>query len=202
MTCRFQSRPGRLALCAIASLALFPDQATARPESHQGVAEQQNLFLSDYGTHVVSFSSEFGSGWEAANLTPSRADLDPQGSVIRPMIWSSASMAPFPHWIVFAFDRPRWITTLVLDNYLEEEADHPGISAKDIEVWAGNETDTLAKVGAIRLEKNRPGQRLIIAPTQTRFVKLVIKSNFGHPWYTEMGAPAAFDDGTRPLAER
>jgi len=157
---------------------------------------------------VLAFSSEYGSGWEAANLTPSRADLEPENAIIRPLVWSSAPDAPFPHWLLFGFSEPRWITHLVFDNFLADEADHPGISAKDIEVWAGDDEAQLSRVATFTLARNQPGQAVRIEPLQARRVKLVIASNYGHPWYTELGATQAFDDGSRPgglaqaLAER
>lgn len=162
-----------------------------------------NLFLSDHGTRVVAFSSEYGSGWEAANLTPSRADLVPENGVVRSLVWSSAPDAPFPHWLLFDFGQPRWITHLVFDNFLADEADHPGISARDIELWVGDAPEAMSRVASFTLARNEPGQAVRIEPVQARLVKLVVASNYGHPWYTELGATQAFDDGSRPggLAE-
>ena len=161
-------------------------------------AEAANLFLSDHGTRVVAFSSEYGSGWEAANLTPSRADLQPENAIVRPLVWSSAPDAPFPHWLLFDFGQRRWITHLVFDNFLADEADHPGISAKDIEVWVGDDAAAMTRAASFTLARNQADQAVRIEPVQTRLVKLVVASNHGHPWYTELGASRAFDDGSRP----
>lgn len=161
-------------------------------------AEAANLFLSDHGTRVVAFSSEYGSGWEAANLTPSHADLQPENAIVRPLVWSSAPDAPFPHWLLFDFGQRRWITHLVFDNFLADEADHPGISAKDIEVWVGDDAAAMTRVASFTLVRNQADQAVRIEPVQTRLVKLVVASNYGHPWYTELGASRAFDDGSRP----
>ena len=158
----------------------------------------ENLFLSDNGVRVVGFSSEYGSGWEAANLVPSRADLDPANAIIRPLIWSSAPDAPFPHWILFEFSDRQWVTHLVFDNYLEEEADHPGISSKDIEIWLGEDPSDLRRAASFTLARNQRDQAVRVEPVETRFVKIVIASNYGHPWYTELNALQAFDDGSRP----
>ena len=158
----------------------------------------ENLFLSDNGVRVVGFSSEYGSGWEAANLVPSRADLDPANAIIRPLIWSSAPDAPFPHWILFEFSDRQWVTHLVFDNYLEEEADHPGISSKDIEIWLGEDPSDLRRAASLTLARNQRDQAVRVEPVETRFVKIVIASNYGHPWYTELNALQAFDDGSRP----
>lgn len=167
-------------------------------------APDKNLFLQENGARVAAFSSEFGSGWEAANLTPSRADFDAGGAPVRDLIWSSGSMAPFPHWVLLDLGRARWITTLVFDNYLAEEPDHPGISARDIEIWAGREESALSRIASFQLERNRSGQTVQLRPVEARFVRLVVNSNYGHPWYTELGATRAYDDGSRPesLAQR
>lgn len=163
-----------------------------------GERPEDNLFLRENGAHLAGFSSEFGSGWEAANLTPSRSDFDDAGAPVRSFIWSSASMAPFPHWVTIRLDRPTWITTLAFDNFLVEEPDHPGISAREIEVWIGPDEAALTKRAAFELERNKSGQIVRLEPVKAGAVKLVIRSNYGHPWYTELGATEAFDDGSRP----
>lgn len=192
----------RLPILLIATAAIFAATPVLFAPAANGQvtvpAPEDNLFLSDNGTRIVGFSSEYGSGWEAANLTPSRADIDPEGYIVRPLIWSSAPMAEFPHWLLFEFSEPRWVTSLVFDNYIEEEPDHPGISAKDIEIWTGEDAEHMKKAAGFQLEKNKQDQAVKIDPVETRYIKLVITSNYGHPWYTELGATRAFDDGTRP----
>lgn len=160
--------------------------------------EHGNLLLASRGARVEAFSSEFGSGWEASNLTPLPEDFDETGAPVRELVWSSASQAPFPHWILFRFERPTWLTTLVFDNFLSEEPDHPGISARDVEVWAGDAPETMRRITGVRLARNARDQAFRVEPLEARYLKLVIRSNYGHPWYTELGATRAFDDGTRP----
>lgn len=189
----FPIRARALASAALVLLlAAAPAAAVERPED--------NLFLQENGAHVSGFSSEFGSGWEASNVTPSRSDYDEAGAPVRAFIWSSASMAPFPHWVSIRFERPTWITTLVFDNHLDDEPDHPGISAREIEVWAGPSEAELVRRASFELERNKAGQLVRIAPVEAGVVKLVVKSNYGHPWYTELGATRALDDGSRPQA--
>lgn len=180
----------RFALGTLVALSLAVSANAQSPED--------NLFLSDHGTRVAGFSSEFGSGWDAANLTPALSDFDPAGSVVRPLVWSSASMVEFPHWILFDFGAPKWITTLVFDNYLEEESDHPGISAREVQIWTGDTPDEMEQAFSFELARNERGQAVKIMPVESRYVKIVVLSNFGHPWYTELGATRAFDDGSRP----
>lgn len=185
-------RHAALALLLAAAAASLP----ARAESPAG-----NLFLRSKGTRVEAFSSEFGSGWEASNLTPASTDFDASGQPVRDLVWSSASMAPFPHWVLFRFEKPTWFTHFVFDNYLAEEPDHPGISARAVELWVGDAPDALRRIASFELRKNERGQRFAVEPVQASYVRLVVVSNYGHPWYTELGATQAFDDGTRPPAD-
>lgn len=185
-------------LSTAAAIAAFVMAAAAPLVAPAAGRAPENLFLSDNGVRVVGFSSEYGSGWEAANLVPSRADLDPANAIVRPLIWSSAPDAPFPHWIMFEFSERQWLTHLVFDNYLEEEADHPGISSKDIEIWVGEDPGDLRRAAGFTLARNQRDQAVRVEPVETRFVKIIIVSNYGHPWYTELNALQAFDDGSRP----
>lgn len=180
--------------CLLLAASLLASPAWGRD------APDKNLFLQENGARVAAFSSEFGSGWEVSNLTPSTADFDASGAPVRGLIWSSGSMAPFPHWALLDLGRVKWITTLVFDNYLAEEPDHPGISARDIEIWAGREEAALSRIASFQLERNRSGQTVQLRPVEARFVRLVVKSNYGHPWYTEAGATRAYDDGSRPVS--
>lgn len=196
MSMRLQRRHFLSATASMALVAAAGAPFSARAQAVRGGA--QNLFLSDNGVRVAGFSTEYGSGWEAANLVPSRADLDAANAIVRPLIWSSAPDAPFPHWLLFEFRASQWITHLVFDNYLEEEADHPGISSKDIEIWVGADRGALRRAARLTLARNQRDQAVRLEPVETRFVKIVITSNYGHPWYTELNALQAFDDGSRP----
>ncbi|WCL53313.1 OmpA family protein [Gimibacter soli] len=149
------------------------------------MAEERELLSEAAGASIHAFSSEFGSGWEAANLIRGQEEAD--GSTILSRIWSSASQAPFPHWITFAFPEEQSFETFVFDNYLPDEADHPGISAREIEIWVGADEASLAKTATFELERNKAGQSVRTAPLKGRFLKFVINSNWGHPWYTELG---------------
>lgn len=196
MTAPMSRRTLLSATAAMAAMAVVG--APGRAAAQAARRSPENLFLSDNGVRVAGFSSEYGSGWEAANLVPARADLDPSNAIVRPLIWSSAPDAPFPHWILFEFPGRQWITHLVFDNYLEEEADHPGISSKDIEIWTGDDSNALRRAASLTLARNQQDQAVRVEPVETRYVRIVIASNYGHPWYTELNALQAFDDGSRP----
>ncbi|MDF2180350.1 OmpA family protein [Aliiglaciecola sp. CAU 1673] len=159
-----------------------------------------NLLTLENGARVTSFSSEYG-GWGAESMVPSLQQLAEPGIELENFVWCSADNAPFPHWVVIEFSEPKWVTTLVFSNALQEEAAYPGISARNVEVWAGLEDqEKLQRVASFALERNKSGQGVQILPQQLRFLKLVILDNYGHPVWTEMNAMAAFDDGTRPAS--
>lgn len=157
-----------------------------------------NWMTRSAGAKVHSFSSEFGAGWVADNLVPSGEQLQSDGRPMHDLIWSSGQSAPFPHWIIIDLGQARWLTQFVFNNALSEEADHPGISARQLSVWVGSTVQTLKKVAGFELERNKDGQAVSIEPVQGRYVKFLISANWGHPWYTELGTSMALDDGRRP----
>lgn len=157
-----------------------------------------NLLTREAGAKVVGFSSEFGAGWVADNLIPSAEQLTADGKPVHDLVWSSGSSVPFPHWITVDLGRRRWLTTFVFNTALSEEPDHPGISARLVELHVGDTPATLRKMASFELQKNASDQAVQVVPVEGQYVKFVVRSTWGHPWYTEMGASMAFDDGTRP----
>lgn len=161
---------------------------------------QTNLLVHERGVKLIGHSSEYG-GWEASNMLPSLARLAEPGITMEDFVWCTADNAPPPHWVLFEFPRRQWVTTLVFNNALKDEPAYPGISARQVEVWAGAESrEKLRRVASFQLERNKNGQAVQIEPTELRWLKLVVLDNWGHPTWTEMNASAAYDDGSRPAA--
>ncbi|MBX3611618.1 MAG: OmpA family protein [Hydrogenophaga sp.] len=175
-------------------IAGMPWRSHAAPEPHP----PHNLLVRERGVAVVAASSSYG-GSEADNLVPSLQRLAEPGVTLQDFIWCTEDNAPFPHWALLDLQRPQWITTLVFNNALKDEPAYPGISARGVEVWLGRESrDRLQRVASFELERGRAHQAVRIEPTEARWLKFVVTSNWGHPAWTEMNPAAAHDDGSRP----
>ncbi|MFH0865361.1 MAG: OmpA family protein [Bacteroidota bacterium] len=157
----------------------------------------ENLFFQENGVTIFAFSDEYGGNWSAANLIPSKEEMKINNQTIPDYVWCSVENAPFPHWVIFKFPKPQWITTLIFNNSIEEESGYPGISAKNVEIWVANDTINFTKIAAFQLEQNKNYQPLQIEPVQTNYLKVNITSNWGNAYYTELNAMEVFDDGSR-----
>lgn len=164
--------------------------------SHAG--NDSNLLVREGGARVSAFSSVTG-GADVDQLLPPRSMLDKPGVDLNDFVWCTADNAPFPHWVLFEFTQPQWLTTLVFNNALNDEMAYPGIAARHVEIWvSGASKDKLVKVASFQLERNKNGQSVRIDPVQVRWLKFVITSNWGNTTWTEVSAFAAYDDGSRP----
>jgi outer membrane protein OmpA-like peptidoglycan-associated protein len=156
--------------------------------------DQTNLTSSARGTKIVSFSSNYGGSWDVNSL------IDPsEGPEENLPTWCTEDGAPFPHWVVIELPKREWLTTLIFNNYIPDEEGWPGISAKDIlvETSTSSASAGFKTVASFKLEKNKNNQLVRIDPLETRWIKIVITSNYGNPEYTELGKLGVFDDGSR-----
>lgn len=188
--------PGRR-MCALAPF--FCLCLLTAPMAHAAVSGE-NLLFQENGARVVGFSSSAG-GADVDQLLPPRTLLEQPGVQLTDFVWCTADNAPFPHWVEIEFKRKQWLTTLVFNNQLNDEMPYPGISARQVEVWAGTEAkDKLRKLASFELERNKNGQSVRIEPVEVRWLKFVIVSNWGNETWTEISAFAAYDDGSRPAS--
>lgn len=180
----------KVVLCFLGILAVGCLAAAAQTNP-----DQANLTSAAAGAKVVTFSSNFEGDWDVSNLVGGSEDW--YGTL---PAWCTESGAPFPHWAVIELPKTEWLTTLIFNNLIpDEEEGWEGISAKDVRV----EVSTTAPdqgfqtVASFLLERSKNNQLVHIEPTEARWIKIVLTSNWGNAEYTELGKLGAFDDGTR-----
>jgi outer membrane protein OmpA-like peptidoglycan-associated protein len=66
-----------------------------------------------------------------------------------------------------------------------------------VETSTSSASSGFKTVASFQLEKNKNNQLVRIDPLETRWIKIVITSNYGNPEYTELGKLGVFDDGSR-----
>jgi len=162
----------------------------------QKAEEQVDMASAEAGAKVVGFSSNYGSDWDVTNLI-ARSDKW-EGEL---PVWCTESGAPFPHWAVIELPKQTWLTTLIFNNSIPDEEGWGGISAKEVSVEVSRlgARQGFQKVAGFQLERNKNGQLVRLEPTEARWLKIVITSNWGNEEFTELGKLGVFDDGSRPM---
>jgi outer membrane protein OmpA-like peptidoglycan-associated protein len=152
-------------------------QSTSMPAS--APAGRSDLLTLASGAVVLSRSSEYGGGqWSALALLDGTPTLG----------WCSAENAPFPHEVLVELARPTAIESLVLDAGQAQEANYPGISPKDVEVQASNvsPTEGFNPILKVQLPKGTRQEFRLNSPVTARWLKFIIRSNWGNANYTEL----------------
>ncbi|MGE5621108.1 MAG: OmpA family protein [archaeon] len=155
-----------------------------------------NLFDYNRGVRVVDFSSNYEDRWDVQNIL----ENTPMPTYGDWPAWCTAQNAPFPHFVTVDLARMEWLDILIFNNKIPDESGGwKGISAKDIEVYVSTESKdgSFTKVASFCLENNEPHQVVKVSPVQARWVKFIVKSNYGHPEYTELGQLGGYDDKKR-----
>ena len=159
--------------------------------------DQANLVSAAAGAKVAAFSSNYGGTWDVTNLIESGEDWS--GDL---PVWCTEEGAAFPHWAVIELPKKDWLTTLIFNNAIPDEAGGwEGISAKALrlEVSTTSAEQGFVSVAGFELERNKNNQVVHIEPTEARWLRIVVTSNWGHADYTELGKLGVFDDGTRKM---
>ncbi|UCC38787.1 MAG: hypothetical protein JSV96_13320 [Candidatus Aminicenantes bacterium] len=129
------------------------------------------------GTITSYESSKDTEKWSAKNLITERSHRG----------WRSKENEPFPHVIIFELAGNAKIDILRFNN-IAHEAAYPGVSSKEVQVefsTASSESN-YEYIGSFILEKSTKFQEFSIQETTARWIRLSIKSNYGHPNYTEL----------------
>ena len=162
-----------------ASLPSALSQPATQPTTQPAPVERTDLLDLANGAVVLSQSSEYGGGqWSALALLDGTAGLG----------WCSQDKAPFPHEILIEMARPSLVESIAFDQTEAQESGYAGISAKDVEVWASNVSpaDGFTKALQVQLPKGGKQEFKLPVPVGARWLKFVIRSNWGNASYTEL----------------
>lgn len=142
------------------------------------VAESPDLLDLASGAVVLSQSSEYSESWAALMLLDGTAELG----------WCSKNKAPFPHEIVIELPGTVAFQSLGFDNRNAQEGSNPGISARQVEIWLSAVSSVMGfkKVAELELPQKDVLDFKMPTGAEGRWLKLVIRSNWGEPSYTEL----------------
>lgn len=101
--------------------------------------------------------------------------------------WSSRPDARFPHEFLVELSQPYMIGMLEFDNATQEGL-YPGVSAREVTIIASNGSPSgpWVNVASVTLARGVNHQRFPIAPVTAKWFRLAIRSNYGHPNYTQL----------------
>ncbi len=148
------------------------------------VAETHSPDILDLGVgaSVVDHSSQYSTNWKAQWSAVALLDGTTE------LGWCSQEGATFPHWFVVELPATFELDNISLSNEGAQETRNPGISTRHVEIrmsTAGPETGfhlagqgEVARGGTTRIAFDKP--------TEARWIKITILSNWGHSQYTEL----------------
>jgi F5/8 type C domain-containing protein len=145
--------------------------------------------LKRVGLRLVSYDSEFDPDqWAARNLV----DGSPTSG------WCSSPARTAPHRFVFDLGSPQRLARLELDAACADEGEYAGVGAKDYLIEGSlkgpNEGFETLLEGTLARGKN--AQALELPPSaNARWLRLTLKSNFGHAELTELMEVRAYARG-------
>lgn len=129
------------------------------------------------GAYILYASSSYSTSWAAKNLIDGRKKSG----------WRSQKNSPFPHIITLELAGNSKIDLLKFSNETQEKK-HPGISTEEIQVeFSTISSDSgYINVGTFTLKRGAKLQEFSIQQTKAHWIRLFIRSNYGHPHYTEL----------------
>ncbi|MBL8950387.1 MAG: hypothetical protein JNK82_06400 [Myxococcaceae bacterium] len=141
-------------------------------------APDVNLLTLEAGTVPIEQPATYGGAWSL----PAMYDGVPSSG------WCSAADARGPFQLTFELEQRSLLSRVEVDNTGAEESSSPGIAAKQLEVWSATlaASGPYTLVGKLNVPKN--GRAAVEVPKETfaRWVRVIVKSNWGNPQYTEV----------------
>ncbi|MFZ5443121.1 MAG: OmpA family protein [Myxococcota bacterium] len=104
-----------------------------------------------------------------------------------PMGWCSPDGQLGPAAFVWQLDGAWNLETLVVDDSAVEESGYPGISAKSVELLVAPASGAFKSLGTFALPQGKKKSFPLPKGTTAERVKLIIKGNWGHEKFIELG---------------
>lgn len=144
----------------------------------QTVEDDVDLLDMASGAVVLSVSSEYNEEWAGLRLLDGSVDGG----------WCTKAGAAFPHEILIELANPSKLESIVFDNTKAQESSDPGISARAVEVWVSTTgaDSGFSRVLDAELTNGARTEAALPANTEARWLKVVIRSNWGNGQYTEL----------------
>jgi outer membrane protein OmpA-like peptidoglycan-associated protein len=141
-------------------------------------SEDEDLLNLDSGSLVLSATTQYGGRWNAQAL------LDGSNATG----WSSAKGYPYPNEFVIELPGTCVLTSFAIDNTGAEESDFPGISARHFALYGS--TTSYQEISDLMVSgEAEKGKRKVFVfekPTEVRWLKLAILSNWGNSSHTQL----------------
>jgi outer membrane protein OmpA-like peptidoglycan-associated protein len=183
---------GRPLVCALRMWSLVLIVILASVPLQAG--EDDDLLDLDSGGLVLSATTQYGGRWNAQAL------LD--GSNLTG--WSSAKGYPYPNEFLIELPRRCLLASFVVDNTGAEESNFPGISARHFALYS-SATSNDEVVDLILSGEAEKGKRKVFAlekPTEVRWLKLAIFSNWGNSSHTQLMELEGYGEVLGPVPQQ
>ncbi len=154
-------------------------------------ARGSDLLDLEAGAVILSATSEYDS-WPALALLDSNAYTG----------WASRRGQVAPSTIVIELPHVFALESMAFDNTRTQEIDYPGVSARQVEVWLSTRGPEDGFELAATVQATQGGREQFPLPlgSQARWIKLVIKSNWGNDQFTEMMELEAYGEVVGEMA--
>lgn len=169
-----------------------PAPASEEPKPQDGkkaAPKAKARVLKRVGLRLVSFDSEFDPDqWAARNLV----DGSPTSG------WCSSPARTAPHRFVFDLGSPQRLARLELDAACADEGEYAGVGAKTylVEGSLKGPQEGFAPLLEGTLARGKNAQALELPPSaNARWLRLTLKSNYGHAELTELMEVRAYARG-------
>ncbi|MCG6946205.1 MAG: OmpA family protein [Deltaproteobacteria bacterium] len=140
--------------------------------------QDKDLLDLESGALALSATTQFGGRWNAQSLLSGSNTTG----------WSSSRGHPYPNNFVIELPRPYLLKSFVIDNTGAEESSFRGISGRNFVLY-GSTTSHEEGFDLILEGEAAQGDRkvfLLEEPTEVRWLKLEILSNWGNPHHTQL----------------